>query len=292
MEIEDTYAEAFEGYYSRILVTAKSRKWLMHTVNSATAYATSCIGCGCEAGVEGIVEKTKTPDKRLGALVQFWVPAWGKDAVKKLEHEVMNRIGQCVLTAPTTAVWNATQSKEKLPVGKKLGFFGDGHQVERKLYDRNVVIIPRMMGDFIVEKEIGYGTGIMGGNLWFFCESEDAALKVSERAVEAISDVEGVITTFPGGVCASGSKVGSRYDFLYASTNHLFCPSLKCKISDTRVPANVESISEVIINGINEKLVKKAMRSGINAVKNMPGLVKVSAANFGGKLGKYKIHLR
>lgn len=292
VEIEETYAEAFEGYYSEILVTAKNRRWLMAAVNSATGYATSGVGCSCEVGVDQILNPEDTPDRRVGATVQFWIASWVKDPVRKLELELIHRIGQCILTAPTTAVWNATESGEKLDVGRKMGFFGDGFQREEKPHGRHVVVIPIMMGEFLIENEIGYGTGVMGGNLWFFAESEDSALEAAENAVNAINEIDGVVTTFPGGVCAAGSKVGSKYKFLTASTNDKFCPTLKDRITGSGVPKNVNSISEIVFNGINEKVVKKAMHRAIEASKETVGLVRISAGNYGGKLGGYKIYLR
>jgi len=292
MEIEDTYAEAFAGYYSEILITAKNRNWLMAVVNSATGFATSGVGCSCEAGIDQILDPENTPDKRIGATLQFWIASWDKDPVRALELELIHRIGQCVLTAPTTAVWNATESVEKFDIGRKMGFFGDGFQKEEKLYGRNMVNIPRMMGEFLIEKEIGYGKGVMGGNLWFFSTSEDSALKAAERAVHAINSIDGVVTTFPGGVCAAGSKVGSRYKFLIASTNEKFCPALKDEIEDSRVPENVNSISEIVFNGVNENIMKEAMHHAIEAARETKGLMKISAGNYGGRLGKYKIYLR
>lgn len=292
MEIEDTYAEAFDGYYSEILVTAKDRKWLMAAVNSVTGYATSGIGCTCEAGIDQILEPKETPDKRIGATMQFWIPSWKKDAVRALELELIHRIGQCILTSPTCRVFNATVSDNKFDIGKKLGVFGDGFQNEEKEYGRILVNIPIMMGEFLIEKEMGYAKGIMGGNLWFFCNTEDAAIKSAERAVEAISKIKGTITPFPGGICASGSKIGSRYKFLTASTNLKLCPSIRNGVEDSDVPDGVNSISEIVINGISEEVVRKVMLSGIEAAKGTEGLVKISAGNYEGKLGKYRIYLR
>ncbi|OYT53147.1 MAG: formylmethanofuran--tetrahydromethanopterin N-formyltransferase [Candidatus Altiarchaeales archaeon ex4484_2] len=290
--IEDTYAEAFRGLYSRILVTARNRKWLDHAVNCATGYASSTIGCGCEAGVDVYVNEKNTPDRRPGALLQFWTPCWDKNAVKVLEGELMGRIGQCILTAPTTRVFNATTSRKKLAVGRKLGFYGDGFQKEEKRYGREMIVIPTMSGSFLVEKELGYTEGVMGGNLWFMASSRDSALDAVEKAVEAISDVGGVVTPFPGGVCASGSKTGSKYSFLKASTHERYCSTLKGEIKESNVPVGVESITEVVINGVSEGKVRQAMLVGIKASLGVNGLVKISAGNYGGRLGRYKIHLR
>ncbi len=291
-EIEDTYAEAFEGCYSEILVTAKNKKWLSNIVNCATGYATSTIGCGCEAGVDLYLKRRETPDGRVGVLLQFWIPLWKREYKRNLEHELIHRIGQCILTAPTASVFNATDSKNKFAVGKKIGFFGDGYQREEKMYGRNMIVIPTMMGEFLIEDNIGFCEGVMGGNLWFMGDSENSALSAAEMAVDAISKIKGVITSFPGGICASGSKVGSKYKFLTASTNHRYCPSLKYIVNNSLVPDNVNSISEIIINGINEKNLREAMKKGIMAGIDVKGLIRISAGNYGGKLGNYRIYLK
>ncbi len=292
MEIEDTYAEGFDGYYSEILVTARDGKWLMVAVNSATGYATSGIGCSCEAGIDQILNPEETPDKRTGAILQFWIPAWKKDAIRALELELIHRIGQCILTTPTARVFNAIISDDKFEIGKKLGFFGDGFQKEEEGYGRILVNIPIMMGEFLIEKEIGYGKGVMGGNLWFFCNTGDSAIESAERAIEAIKKIKGAVTTFPGGICASGTKIGSKYKFLVASTNLKLCPGIRKMVKDSGVPEGVNSISEIVINGISEGIVRDAMFSGIKAAKETEGLVKISAGNYGGKLGNYKLYLK
>jgi formylmethanofuran--tetrahydromethanopterin N-formyltransferase len=292
-EIEDTYAEAFPGYYSRILVTARNKKWLLAAVNSATGFATSGVGCSCEAGLDHIVEPKDTPDGRIGAVLQFWKAPWEKDPIRVMEMELIHRIGQCLLTTPTTAVWNATKSEDTLDVGRKLGFYGDGFQKEGKYKGRTVVRIPEMMGEFIIEKDIGYKKGVMGGNLWFFCKSEECAIHAAELAVEKITGIDGVIAPFPMGICSCGSKVGARnYKFLIASTNEKFCPTLRDEVEDSQVPENVKAISEVVFNGISEDVVKRAMCEGIRAAMDSEGLVKISAGNYGGKLGKYRFYLR
>lgn len=293
VEIEDTYAEAFSGYYSKILVTARDKKWLLAAVNSATGFATSDVGCSCEAGLDYILEPEDTPDGRIGAVLQFWKGSWKKDPVRVLELELIHRIGQCILTTPTTAVWNAMESEDKMEIGRKLGFYGDGFQKEEEYNGRDIVKIPEMMGEFIIENEIGYKKGVMGGNLWFFCEDEESALNAAELAVEKIINVKGVIAPFPRGVCSCGSKVGARnYKFLIASTNEKFCPTLRGEVEDSQVPDGVKAISEVVFNGISEDVVKKAMWGGIRAAKDCGGLVRISAGNYGGKLGKYRIYLR
>lgn len=291
-KVEDTHAEAFSGCYSEFLVTARNRKWLKAAVNSATGCATSSIGCGCEAGLDRILDKRETPDKRIGAAIQFWVPCFSSDPVRRLERELINRIGQCILTAPTTAVWNLTYSENRLDVGYKIGFFADGYQREEQRFNRRVIVVPTMMGEFIIERQLGYSQGIMGGNLWFFAESESSALKAAECAVKVISNKPGVVATFPAGVCAAGSKIGSKYRFLSASTHEKLCPSLSSCISDSEVPDGVKSIAEVVFNGTNLGILKEATHEAINATVNIRGLIKISAGNFGGKLGDYRIYLK
>lgn len=290
--VEDTYAEAFDGIYSSFLVTALNRKWLQHALNCVTGYATSTIGCGCESGLDRYLEKEHTPDNRVGALIQAWMPAWEKNAADVLEKELIGRIGQCVLTAPSTRVFDYDKGENTFYVGKKLAFFGDGYQRKENRFGREMAIIPLMSGEFLIEEQLSYSTGVMGGNLWFMGKSLESALEAAEKAVEAISKVKGVITPFPGGVCGSGSKVGSRYSFLVASTNHCYCPSIKEKVDDAGVPKEVESITEVIINGINAETVQKAMYKGVKASRDTEDLVKITAGNYGGELGKHRLFLR
>lgn len=292
MIVDDTYAEAFGSLYARILITAKNKLWLNNAVCSVTGYATSTISCDCEAGVEKILSESETPDGRVGAIIQFHIPKFKKEAARLLEEALIHRLGNSILTCPTTRVFNECDLESKLSVGYKLGFFGDGFQKEKKEYGRMMTAVPIMMGDFQIEKELGIADGVMGGNLWLMGDSEDSALKAAEDAVNAISKTDGVITPFPGGACSSGSKVRSlKYKFLIASTNHEFCPSLRSEVA-SKLPEGVESVSEIIINGVSEEAVKKAMDAGVTACAGVEGLVKVSAGNFGGKLGKHKIPLK
>ncbi len=289
MVVEDTYAEAFGGVYARLLVTAKDERWLMNAVNCVTGYSTSTLGCDCEAGIESLTNRT--PDNRVGAILQFHVPSWRKEAVRDLEMALIHRISQCVLTCPTTRVFNASDSAEKLGVGKKMGFFGDGFQENVERYGRKMVLIPIMAGEFLIEEEFGYGEGVMGGNIWIMGDSEDNALNASLKAVDAVHKIGGVITSFPGGICSSGSKVGSKYKFMVASTQHEYCPTLKGK-TESKLPNGVSSATEIVINGISEEKVTEAMRNAVKAIESSRGVIKVTAANFGGRLGKHKIRLR
>ncbi len=285
--IEDTYAEAFEGTYSRILVTAASRRWVETAARTAVGYGTSIIGCGAEAGIEVFLPPDKTPDKRPGAVLQFWT---GK---KKMVHELLGRIGQCILTAPTTAVFNwCRPDGEKLDIGFKMGFFGDGYQSERRVGGRDMTVIPVMIGEFLIEKDLGISKGVAGGNFLIMGADTASTLSAAEKASDVISDLEGVITSFPGGVCASGSKVGSnKYRFMTATTNEVFCPTLRNTATGSKVPKDVASVAEIVLNGVSETVVREGMKSGIEAASKVDGVKKISAANYGGGLGNVPIEL-
>lgn len=290
MIVEHTYAEAFKSVYAEVLVSAKNRQWLDYALTAATGHASSTILCDCEAGLDHYTQNT--PDGRPGAVLQFHVPKFKKNWARALELVLIHRIGQNILTCPTASAWNRIDSPEKFKIGKKLGYFGDGFQKKATRWDRNIWTIPIMGGEFIVESYFGYAEGVMGGNLWFMGENEETALTAAEKAVAAIQDVKGVITPFPGGITWSGSKAGSRYPFLVASTFHTYCPTLRDKLEDSQVPAHVNAIMEIIINGKSPEIVQKAMQTGIQAALNSPGLIKISAGNYGGRLGKYKLWLQ
>lgn len=295
--VDDTYAEAFRSIYAEVLITARDRTWLDHACHAATGHASSSIFCDCEAGVDRYVgpggdESFQTPDGRPGAIVQFHVPRFKKDREKLLEKVLLHRISQNVLTCPTTACFNLLDTETWFKLGRKLSFFGDGHQFRDTRFDRKVWVIPIMGGEFVIDRRFGFRDGIMGGNLWFFAESVDASLAAAEQGVRALESVPGVIAPFPGGIAASGSKAGSAYSFLFASTNDPFCPTLRKKLGDkSQVPADVESIMEIIINGRDLKTVFEATQAVIRATKDCPGLSKISAGNYGGRLGKSFIYL-
>ncbi len=296
--IDDTYAEAFRSIYAEVLITARDRKWLDHACNAATGHASSSIFCDCEAGVDRYVgpggdESFQTPDGRPGAIVQFHVPRFRKDRVVHLGKVLLHRISQNVLTCPTTACFNLLDTEPYFKLGRKLALFGDGHQFRAQRFGRKVWVLPIMSGEFVIDRRFGFRDGIMGGNLWFFGETNDAALDAAERGVAALAKFPEVITPFPGGVASSGSKAGSRYSFLFASTNHPFCPTLREKLGgESQVPANVASIQEIIINGRDLETVAAATQACIAATVDTPGLVRISAGNYGGRLGKSFIYLR
>ncbi len=285
VEIEDTFAEAFGMYGARVLITAKNTKWALTAATSMTGFATSVIACGCEAGIENIVGADETPDGRPGVNVLVFAMS-----EKSLEEQLIKRIGQCILTSPSSACFNNLDGEVKLPVGKKLRFFGDGFQSSKLLGDRRFWRIPVMEGEFLVEESFGAQKSVGGGNFLILARDVDCAVEASERAVEAIGKVRNVIAPFPGGVVRSGSKVGSKYKFLKASTNLPYCPAVKA-IVKSELPDGVNSVLEIVIDGLDEESVKKATKVGIGAACRAEGVKKISAGNYGGKLGKYFFHL-
>jgi formylmethanofuran--tetrahydromethanopterin N-formyltransferase len=292
-EVEDTFAEAFRSIYAEVLVTARDRQWLDHAVYAATGNASSTILCDCEAGLDRYLGGELTPDGRPGAVLQFHVPRFRKDREKALERSLLVRLSQNVLTCPTTACFNFSDGKEHSPLGRKLAYFGDGFQYRGERFGRRVWIVPIMAGEFVIERRFGWSDGLMGGNLWFMGRDLDAALLAAQRAVEAVRSIPGVITPFPGGVAASGSKAGSRYKFSVASTYEAFCPTLRERLGDkSRVPEGVGAIMEVIINGKDLATIDRATQVAITASAETPGLVRISAGNYGGRLGKSFVHLR
>ncbi len=287
MEVEDTYCEAFEGIYTRLIVTAKYRYLLERAVKSATALPSTVFG-ESEAGVERWLSPKETPDGRIGAIIQIWVPKT-KKFIDILMREMGKRIRQGILVVPTTRVFNACEG-EKIDVEINVGRCGDGYEWFEKRWSREVIVVPIMFGEFVIERYICYNEGVAGGNLWFFCRDEESALEVGERAVEALKDVEGIITPFD--VCSAGSKPETKFPEIGPTTNHPYCPILRDKIPDSKVPKGVRSIPEIVINGISLNAVKRAMKICIEVGMDVDGVVKISAGNYGGKLGKYKIYLK
>ncbi|MBN1455668.1 MAG: formylmethanofuran--tetrahydromethanopterin N-formyltransferase [Methanomicrobia archaeon] len=285
VEIEDTFAEAFPIKVARVLITAVNEKWAMETAREATGFGTSVIGCPAEAGIDRVLTGDETPDGRPG--VAIMICHFKKDGIKE---QLLGRLGQCVFTAPTTAMFNGLDAEEKLPI--KLHFFGDGFEYEKEVGGRKVWGIPMMEGDFICEEEYGVKPGVAGGNFFILAKDQMSALIAAENSVAAVRQVEGTITPFTGGIVASGSKVGSKYKFMHASTNEKFCPTLRDKVEGSQIPEGVNGVYEIVINGVSEEAVKKAMRIGIKAAVKVPDIVKISAGNFEGKLGKYQFQLR
>jgi formylmethanofuran--tetrahydromethanopterin N-formyltransferase len=287
--ILDTFAEMFPMWAGRVLITADTEKWALTAAEVATGLATSVIMSPAEAGIESLVPVDRTPDGRVGVLVQVY-----NRSRFELNGQMILRIGQCVMTCPTTSAFDAMpNAKRTLKVGRSLCLFGDGFQRKGLVGPRKVWKIPVMEGDFIVEDRFGIAEAIAGGNLIIFAQDRASGLKAAEEAANAIrAGKNEVIMPFPGGICRSGSKAGSLKYKLKASTNHPFCPRLREVVPDSQVPEGVKCVYEIVINGLSLEAVKKAMGSGVKAAAGVPGVVKISAGNYGGKIGPYKAFLK
>jgi formylmethanofuran--tetrahydromethanopterin N-formyltransferase len=294
-EIEDTYAEAFEGIFCRVIVTADYEETLRKAAEDATATPSIVIG-RVEGGIEKWLSEEETPDKRKGAILQFWGGIDPKkpfsESVKKFEIELSYRIRQDILVKPFTAVFDALPNAEgKMDMMERVGHCGDKYEWEEKLHGRQMIILPIMVPDFKIERHLGYAKGVMGANFWYMCKTKGAVMEAGRKALEAISQTEGV--TAPFEICSAGSKLETSFPWIGPTTNHPYCPSLKKRLGrESKVPEGVEFIPEIVINGVSLEAVKRAMRAGIEIVCTIDGVVKVSAGNYGGKLGKHKIWLR
>ena len=282
VEIEDTFAEAFKMWGTRVIITAKNRKWAWEAATKMTGFATSVIGCKCEAGIEGDVEDTL--DGRPGVSVLFFTPS--KDDLSK---RLMERIGQTVMTCPTTACFNGLVAPDKISIGGQLRYFGDGYQGSKLINGRRFWRIPVMEGEFLIEAKLGMQRSVGGGNFLVLGENPDVTLEATERAVEAMKQVRGMILPFPGGIVRSGSKTRSKYKFLIASTNDAFCPTLR-GVVESELPEGVNSVLEIVIDGLTVEAVEEATRVGIRAAC-IPGIRRITAGNYGGTLGQFKIDL-
>lgn len=286
--IEDTFAEAFGMKATRILITAIDAHWAGQAAETMTGFATSVIGCGVEAGIERSLSPEETPDGRAGISVLLF----GMSA-KGLAKQMENRVGQCVLTCPTTAVFSGMDGGEALALGKNLRFFGDGWQIAKLIGGRRYWRVPVMDGEFLAEETTGRSSAVGGGNFLVLAGSQRAALDACQAAVKAMRQLPNVIMPFPGGVVRSGSKVGSRYKTLMASTNQAFCPTLRGLV-DSRVGSDVSAVLEIVVNGLAPEDVSAAMRVGILAACAggiESGVSGISAGNYGGKLGQFHFRL-
>lgn len=283
-EIVDTFAEAFSMWGARVIVTAATRQWSQAAAQSMTGFATSVIGCKCEAGIERFLTPDETPDRRPGASILLF--AMDKASVGK---RLLERIGQCIMTCPTTACFNGLDGEESVQVGSQLRYFGDGFQGSKKLEDRRFWRIPVMDGEFTVEESFSVRKSVGGGNIIILGTNEKKTLAAAGAATRAMGAVRDIILPFPNGVVRSGSKVGSRYKALPASTNDAYCPTLKA-VTESSLPADVNCVLEIVIDGLTEDAVKQAMAAGIQAAAK-PGIRQVSAGNYGGNLGQYNINL-
>lgn len=284
-QIVDTFAEAFRLRCCRLVVTAHDAHWLDAALRATCGYGTSVIGCDAEVGVERLIPAHDTPDGRPGAVVLLF--AFSAEALGKA---VANRVAQCLLTCPTTAVFDGLPAEiDRIAVGGHVRFFGDGHEKTKVIDGRRFWRVPVMDGEFLVEETAGVAKGIGGGNFIIQARSLEAALDAARRAVDAVATVPGTITPFPGGVVRSGSKVGSRYESLRASTNEAFCPGLVGREPSSLHP-DATCCLEIVIDGTHEEAVAAAMAVGIRAAVG-PKIPAISAGNYGGKLGKFYFQL-
>jgi formylmethanofuran--tetrahydromethanopterin N-formyltransferase len=287
--IDDTFAEAFPMKATRLLITAHNLTWARHAAVSATGFATSVIACGCEAGIERELSPDETPDGRPGLSVLMFSMS-GKELAKQIER----RVGQCVLTCPTTAVFAGVHEGEAVALGRNLRFFGDGWQTSKVIAGTRYWRVPVMDGEFVVQETTAVTKAVGGGNLLLLARDTDSALAAAEAAVAAMQRLPNVIMPFPGGVVRSGSKVGSKYPALMASTNEAFCPTLYGLVAKSALSEQTRCVMEIVIDGMTEADVAAAMRAGIRAGIERgaaAGLLRVSAGNYGGKLGPYHFHL-
>ena len=288
VDVIDTFTEMFPIWVCRFLVTAENEKWASTAGMVTKGYATSIIAAPVEAGIEGFASPDQTPDGRPGVIIQMY----HTDRVL-LKGQMIARIAQCILTCPTTAAFDVLEdAKRKAKVGRGVAKFGDGFQVEDKIGERKVWRIPVMEGEFIVEDSFGMKRGVGGGMFLILSQDQKSGLEAGERAVEAIRRVKGVILPFPGGLCRSGSKVGSMKYKLKASTNQIFCPTLRGKVAESLIPDGVANVYEIVVNGLNVDVIKEALREGIMATVKVPGVISITSANYGGKLGKYQLPLK
>ncbi|HEY9214023.1 MAG TPA: formylmethanofuran--tetrahydromethanopterin N-formyltransferase [Ancylobacter sp.] len=289
VEIRDSFAEAFPMVGTRLIITADTPEWAMIAGRTTTGFATSVIGCGCEASVERVLPPEATPDGRPGVSILIFAMDF-----KSLKTVVPLRLGQCVLTCPTTACYAGIETGKRVPLAKTIRYFADGHQISKKIGEKRFWRMPVMEGEFVCDEDTGSVEGVGGGNFLILARTRGQALAASEAAVKAMGAVEGVILPFPGGVVRSGSKVGSKYKGLFASTNGAYCPTLRGTV-DSALPPEVGSVLEIVIDGVSFEAVAEATRVGIAAVCDIGaagGIIAVDAGNYGGNLGPYHFKLR
>ena len=289
IKIDNTFAEAFNMKASRIIVTADNSKWAKNACNSFTGFATSVIACGIEAGIEMELKKSETPDGRPGYSILLF-----SMSRSQLEKQLETRVGQCILTCPTTAIFSGMDGEDMIPLGKNLRYFGDGYQISKKIQNKRFWRIPVMDGEFLCEEMTARVPAIGGGNFLVLSKNRKSCLEACEIAVNSIKDLPNVITPFPGGVVRSGSKVGSKYKALIASTNDAFCPTLR-SLTNSILAKDVNCVMEIVINGLSKEDISLATRRCIDSISRSTikkDIVSISAGNYGGKLGQYHFHLR
>jgi len=285
-EVIDTFAEAFKMWATRIIITAENSKWALEAAHSVTGFATSVIGCKCEIGIEAKIPETDTPDNRPG--ISILIFAGSANAVAK---RIVDRVGQCIMTCPTTACFNGLDVENKVKSGGKLRYFGDGFQASKLLDGRRIWRIPVMEGEFLVDDSFGVQPAVGGGNILLLGNNIKTTLRAAEAAVIAMRKIPGIILPFPGGIVRSGSKPGSKYKALPASTNDAYCPTLRSTSPHSELPPNVGCVFEIVIDGLDEVSVARAMRSGIHAAAGQNDPLTISAGNYGGKLGEFHFKL-
>ena len=288
LTIDNTFAEAFNMKATRIIVTADNKKWAKTACDSFTGFATSVIACGIEAGIEKQIKPSETPDGRPGfAILLFSMSR------SQLEKQLETRVGQCLLTCPTTAVFSGLDSEDMIPLGKNLRYFGDGFQISKKITNKRFWRIPVMDGEFLCEESTGRVPAIGGGNFLVLSKNRASCLTACDTAINSIKNLQNVITPFPGGVVRSGSKVGSKYKSLIASTNDAFCPTLK-SLTNSNLKDSVNCVMEIVINGLTANDISIAMKECITSIsksKIKKDIVSISAGNYGGKLGQHNFYL-
>lgn len=288
IEIVDTFAEAFDMTATRIIITAAEPMWARRAAEAMTGFATSVIGCGVEAGIERFLDNDQTPDGRPGvSILMFSVSG------SELEKQLLRRVGQCVLTCPSTSVFGDMDGTKRIAMGSKLRYFGDGFQISKVIGNKRYWRIPVMDGEFVCEATVARTSAVGGGNFLVLADTIHGALHACDAAVRAIKKVRGAITPFPGGVARSGSKVGSRYKALSASTNDAYCPTLR-EISTSLVAHRTSAALELVIDGLDSNTVGLAMKVGIEAACEVGpsfGVRQITGGNYGGLLGRHHFHL-
>ncbi len=289
VEVDNTFAEAFPMKFSRLIVTAYNKNWALNAAESFCGFATSVIACGCEAGIESEISSYNTPDGRPGVSILVF-----SMSSKELAKQILNRTGQCLMTSPTSAVFSGNKGDVKISLGNSLRYFGDGFQISKVINDKRYWRIPVMDGEFLCEDFAYQSKGIGGGNFLILGENIESVLNAAELAVKKIKKLKNIILPFPGGIVRSGSKVGSKYKGLIASTNFEYCPNLK-GILKSKLDDRIKSVLEIVIDGISRQDIEKAMKVGILEIlnsKRVKGVKRISAGNYGGNLGPYLFNLK
>ena len=290
IEIENTFAEAFPMKASRLIITALNINWAKKAAESFCGFATSVIACGSEAGIESELSYKETPDGRPGVSILIF-----SMSSNELKKQILNRTGQCIMTSPTSAVFSGNSGVDKVPLGNSLRYFGDGYQISKLLDNKKFWRIPVMDGEFICEDFAYQMNGIGGGNFLVLGNNIENVLAAVELAVKKMNQIKNVILPFPGGIVRSGSKVGSKYKNLIASTNFEYCPSLRGVNIKSKLSEDTNCVLEIVIDGINKQDIELAMKKGILEILNSKvtkGISKISAGNYGGKLGPYIFKLK